>query len=67
MPKPKTHKALSKRLKLTKTGKMMMRAGGQGHFNARESSKTTTNKRVNVQFSDAMRRNVKGLLPHHGV
>lgn len=67
MPKPKTHKALSKRLKLTKTGKMMMRAGGQGHFNARESGKTTLNKRRNTTMSDAMRRNVKGLLPHHGV
>ena len=65
--KPKTHKALAKRLKVTKNGKLLMRAGGQGHFNARESGKTTVGKRRDTQMSDAMRRNIKGLLPHHGV
>lgn len=67
MPKAKTHKALSKRLKVTKNGKMIMRTGGQGHFNSRESSRITTNKRRDSQMSESMRRNIKALLPNHKV
>lgn len=63
----KTHKSLSKRLKVTKTGKLIIRAGGQDHFNSRESGKTTLNKRRDSQMSNSMRRNIKALLPHHGV
>jgi ribosomal protein L35 len=63
----KTHKSVSKRLKVTKNGKIMMRAGGQGHFNSRESGKTTLNKRRDTKMSDAMRRNLKALLPNHRV
>ena len=45
MPKVKTHKGTAKRIKKTKTGKLIVRATGQDHFNARESGKTTKNKR----------------------
>ena len=33
----KTNKSLLKRLKITKTGKVLARRGGQNHFNAKES------------------------------
>lgn len=33
----KTNKSLSKRLKLTKTGKVLSRAPGFNHFNAKQS------------------------------
>jgi large subunit ribosomal protein L35 len=45
--KLKTHKATSKRFKLTKNGKLIKRTAGQGHFNSRESGKITINKRRN--------------------
>ena len=45
MPKVKTHKGASKRLRLTKTGKLRHRTMGQDHFNSRETGKTTKNKR----------------------
>ena len=43
--KIKTHKASSKRFKITKKGKVIKRTAGQDHFNSKESGKTTTKKR----------------------
>ncbi len=42
----KTNKSYSKRLKITRTGKILARKGGQNHFNAKESrAKQLSNKR----------------------
>lgn len=41
----KTNKSYSKRLKVTKNGKIMARPKGQNHFNAKESGNTTRAKR----------------------
>lgn len=62
--KMKTHKALSKRLKVTKNGKMIKRKAGQDHFNSRESGKTRRNKRSDVQLSSTLRKAVETLMPH---
>lgn len=40
----KTNKSFTKRLRLTRTGKLVARKGGQDHFNARDSRKTRTAK-----------------------
>ncbi len=45
MPKVKTHKGMSKRIKVSPKGKLLARATGQDHFNSRESGKVTKNKR----------------------
>jgi len=45
MPKLKTYKALTKRVKKTKKGKFISRSKGQDHFNTHESGKKTRNKR----------------------
>jgi len=65
--KQKTHKALSKRVKITKTGKILKRKGGQDHFNSRESGKVVKNKRRDDQLSSTHRKAVKSLLPHHRI
>lgn len=44
----KTYKALSKRVKITKNGKVIKRKAGQDHFNTRETGKVTRNKRTDV-------------------
>lgn len=44
----KTYKTLSKRVKVTKNGKILKRKAGQDHFNTRESGKVTRNKRRDV-------------------
>ncbi len=62
--KMKTHKSLSKRLKITRTGKMMKRYGGQDHFNARDNGKKVSKKRRDDRFSESFRQHVKKLMPY---
>lgn len=59
MPKLKTRKVISKRVRVTKSGKIKMRKAGQGHFNSREGGKTMRNKRNDVDVSKTITRNVK--------
>ncbi|HBK34806.1 hypothetical protein A2239_01125 [Candidatus Uhrbacteria bacterium RIFOXYA2_FULL_40_9] len=61
--KLKTHKALAKRIKITKTGKVLKRTAGQDHFNGRETGKTTRNKRSDKTMSKAHTRAIKTLIP----
>lgn len=63
--KQKTHKALAKRVTITKTGKILKRKAGQDHFNSRESGKVTRNKRRDVTFSKVYAQAVQALIPHH--
>ena len=64
MPKLKTNKSIKKRIKITKNKKLKIRTGGQDHFNARESGKTTRAKRRNKSLSKSNQKNVKRLLPY---
>lgn len=47
----KTNKSYSKRLRVTRTGKLIARKGGQNHFNAKEDRRTKTTKRRSVTFT----------------
>ncbi len=40
----KTNKSYTKRLRVTRKGKIVARKGGQNHFNAKENRKTRTKK-----------------------
>lgn len=46
----KTNKSYTKRLKVTKTGKILARKSGQNHFNAKESVKKQMTKKRMVRF-----------------
>lgn len=46
----KTNKSYSKRLRVTKNGKILARQGGQNHFNAKESRNTQMKNRKLVTF-----------------
>jgi len=54
----KTNKSFTKRLKVTKNGKIIARQPGQGHFNSKESGKTSMQKKrpINIKFSNKIRR-----------
>lgn len=57
----KTYKALSKRVKTTKNGKIVKRKAGQDHFNTRETGKVTRNKRTDVavvSFTKLVKENI---------
>ena len=41
----KTNKSYAKRFKVTRTGKILSRKAGQNHFNAKERSRTSMNKK----------------------
>ncbi len=57
----KTNKSYTKRLKVTKNGKIIARFAGQNHFNAKESRSKQYAKRrtTNMQFDNAFTNKVK--------
>lgn len=65
MTKAKTHKAISKRFKITKTKKILKRKNGQAHFNSRESGKTTRNKRRDISMGKEFDKNIKEMMPYN--
>ena len=62
MPTIKTHKATVKRFRVTKTGKVMKRKAGQGHFNSGERGKTTRQKRRDIPMSKVQTKTIKRLI-----
>lgn len=63
MPKMKTNKAIAKRFKKTKTGKVLKRTAGQAHFNSRESGKVGRNKKLDVVVSSTLNGFMKIAMP----
>jgi len=59
MPKLKTTKAVAKRFKITKSGKVKSRTSGQDHFNSRESGKIKRNKRSDKIARKPLTKTVK--------
>jgi len=41
----KTNKSFTKRIRVTKNGKLVVRAKGQNHFNAKDRSRASMHKR----------------------
>ena len=46
----KTNKSFTKRLKVTRNGKVIGRKAGQNHFNAKESRRSQLDKKRGVPF-----------------
>ena len=46
----KTNKSYLKRVKITKSGKLLTRKAGQDHFNAKESNRHSTGKGGKAEF-----------------
>ena len=63
MPKKiKTIKAISKRFKITKSGKVKKIKDNQNHFNAKDSGKKTRNKRLSLTLSKSDAKVIKRLI-----
>lgn len=61
----KTNKSFTKRIAITKTGKLKIRRGGKNHFNAKESRSAQLNGKVErtlVLKNKAMGRFLPGLV-----
>lgn len=51
----KTNKSYTKRIRVTKNGKLVARKPGQNHFNAKESGSAKSAKRRSVTLAIGMR------------
>ncbi len=61
----KTFKALAKRVKVTKNGKVLKRKAGQDHFNSKESGKVRRNKRRDITMPKEVIKTIGLLLPNN--
>ncbi len=61
----KTFKALAKRVKITKNGKVLKRKAGQDHFNSKESGKVRRNKRRDITMPKESVKTINSLLPNN--
>jgi len=60
----KTNKSISKRIRVTSTGKLMARKPGFNHFNAKQSRSTQLNGKKATTFS--MKNKIRSrLLPYN--
>ena len=57
--KIKTKKAIAKRFKVTKKGKVVARTANQDHFNSRESGNKTRQKRQDKQIMTGIKKALK--------
>lgn len=62
MAKTKTIKAITKRFKATKTGKILKRKAGQNHLNAKESGNITRKKRQDINLATSDAKEIKKLI-----
>ena len=61
----KTNKSYTKRIKVTKNGKLVARKPGQNHFNAKESGQQRL-RRKRTQLLNMSTRDMRRFLPGNG-
>lgn len=62
MSKIKTRRSIRKRFRITGRKKLMRRAAGQDHFNARDTGKRTKRKRRDVELHASDQRAVRRMI-----
>ncbi len=62
--KHKTHKGMSKRVKVTKTGKLKKRSAKRGHVLGKMKRKVKRKLRQSSYVSDADAKKIRRLLPY---
>jgi large subunit ribosomal protein L35 len=62
MAKLKTRKSITKRFKVTKTGKVLRRATGLDHYRAKKSGKKIRESRKRLKLSNAEIKRLKKFL-----
>jgi large subunit ribosomal protein L35 len=58
----KTRKSISKRFKITKTGKVLRRATGQDHFRAKKSGQRIRKGRKWIKIEGSLAKKIKKLI-----
>ena len=62
--KLKTNKSFAKRIKVTARKKLLHRAKGQDHFNAKQPGKTTRRLHKIISIAKVDQKNIKRYLPY---
>ena len=62
--KQKTRKSVAKKVKITKSGKVIRRTTRQNHYNLRETKEAKRAKRRDVTMSGQDAKNIKAALPY---
>jgi len=62
MPKAKTNKAIAKRFKITKNGKILRRAIGQNHLLSKKSGEKKRKLRKWVELSPSEAKKIRRLM-----
>lgn len=60
----KTNKSVTKRLRITRTGKILRRKGGQNHFQAKKSRAAQLNKKGVTAFANIGKEFISRFAPH---
>lgn len=55
-------KSATKRIKITKSGKLLYRKAGHNHFNAKASRKVQLRRKKTVEFGKAIERKIRRYL-----
>ena len=66
MPKMKSHKGMAKRVKITGTGKVVMKRAGERHLLTTKNAKRKRSFKVEGVLIPSEERMVKRLLPYGG-
>lgn len=64
MPKLKTRKSVSKKVKVTGSGKLMRRSTGNNHYNSKDTGAETRSKRKDQSIFKTDENNIKKALPY---
>ncbi len=62
--KQKTRKSVVKKVKVTKSGKVIRRTTKQNHYNLRETKKFKRAKRRDITMNGQEAKNIKAALPY---
>lgn len=62
MPKQKTRKSITKRFRITKTGKVLRRQGFRGHLNVKKSAKKKRRLRRVVKMNKIYARKIRKVM-----
>lgn len=60
----RTRKFISKRFKIKKSGKIIKRTCGQGHFNARQTGNKKRSKRTDDTMSPTVQKTIVRSMPY---
>lgn len=64
MPKMKTHRGARKRIKVTGTGKFIVKKPGKSHILTKKTRKRKNNLKKDTVVTSTLERHMKALLPY---